>query len=149
MKGLLRFAGVMGPLSSLFDVLTFGVLLFVFHASPEEFRTAWFLESMATQILVIFIIRTNGRPWHDRPGTALAASSLIALVVALAFPFTPLGPWFGFNAARSRARGHRRHRGYLSSRGRVAEANGYKRAQETARANAQKRSMDGTIVRRR
>lgn len=65
MGGLMRFAGVMGPLSSLFDFLTFGVLLFVFHASPAEFRTAWFLESMATQILVIFVIRTNGRPWRD------------------------------------------------------------------------------------
>ena len=50
---------------------------------------------MATQILVIFIIRTNGRPWRDRPA-ALAASSLLALVVALALPFTPLGAWFGF-----------------------------------------------------
>ncbi|MFG1466358.1 magnesium-translocating P-type ATPase [Xanthobacter sp. DSM 24535] len=96
MSGLLRFAGVMGPLSSLFDFLTFGVLLYVFHASPAEFRTAWFLESMATQILVIFIIRTNGRPWQDLPRPALAASSLIALVVAMALPFTPMGPWFGF-----------------------------------------------------
>ena len=96
MKGLLRFAGVMGALSSLFDVVTFGVLLFVFGASAEEFRTAWFLESMATQILVIFVIRTNGRPWHNRPSVALAASSLVALLVALALPFSPLGTWFGF-----------------------------------------------------
>ena len=62
MRGLMRFAGIMGPLSSLFDLLTFAALLLIFHASPAEFRTAWFLESMATQILVIFIIRTNGRP---------------------------------------------------------------------------------------
>lgn len=96
MSGLLRFAGVMGPLSSLFDFLTFGALLFVFHTSPAEFRTAWFLESMATQILVIFIIRTNGRPWKDFPRPALAASSLIALVVAVALPFTLIGGWFGF-----------------------------------------------------
>ncbi|SHK21854.1 Mg2+-importing ATPase [Roseomonas rosea] len=98
MGGLMRFAGVMGPLSSLFDFLTFGVLLFVFHASPAEFRTAWFLESMATQILVIFIIRTNGRPWKDFPRPALAASSLVALVVAMALQFTPVGSWFGFEA---------------------------------------------------
>lgn len=96
MSGLLRFAGVMGPLSSLFDFLTFGALLYVFHASPAEFRTAWFLESMATQILVIFIIRTNGRPWQDLPRPALAASSLVALAVAVALPFTPIGEWFGF-----------------------------------------------------
>lgn len=96
MGGLLRFAAIMGPLSSLFDILTFVMLIAIFHAAPAEFRTAWFLESMATQILVIFIIRTNGRPWQDSPSLALAASSLIALAVAIALPFTPLGGWFGF-----------------------------------------------------
>lgn len=98
LSGLLRFAAVMGPLSSLFDFLTFAALLYVFNASPTEFRTAWFLESMATQILVIFIIRTNGRPWQDLPRPALAASSLVALVVAMALPFTPMASWFGFEA---------------------------------------------------
>ncbi|ACL63066.1 magnesium-translocating P-type ATPase [Methylobacterium nodulans] len=98
MAALLRFAAVMGPLSSLFDLLTFGVLLLSFGASPEVFRTAWFLESMATQILVIFVIRSRGRPWRDRPSAALAASSLAALTVALGVPFSPLGPWFGFEA---------------------------------------------------
>jgi hypothetical protein len=47
MRDLMRFAGVMGPLSSAFDMLTFAGLLLVFHAAPEEFRTVWFLESMA------------------------------------------------------------------------------------------------------
>jgi Mg2+-importing ATPase len=98
MSGLIRFAAVMGPLSSLFDFLTFGVLAFVFSASPVEFRTTWFLESMATQILVIFIIRTNGRPWQDLPRPALAASSLVALLIAMVLPFTPVGAWFGFEA---------------------------------------------------
>ena len=51
---------------------------------------------MATQILVIFVIRTYGRPWHNWPDPVLAASSLIALVVAMALPFTPVGSWFGF-----------------------------------------------------
>jgi Mg2+-importing ATPase len=98
MGGLLRFAAIMGPLSSLFDFLTFGALVFVFKASPEEFRTTWFLESMATQILVIFIIRTNGRPWQNLPEPVLAASSLAALAVAMILPFTPIGAWFGFVA---------------------------------------------------
>lgn len=98
MSRLVRFAAVMGPLSSVFDVLTFVALLFLFKASPEEFRTAWFVESMATQILVIFIIRTNGRPWRNWPDPVLAASSLTALLVAMALPFTPLGAWFGFVA---------------------------------------------------
>jgi Mg2+-importing ATPase len=96
MKRLMRFAAIMAPLSSLFDFATFGVLLYVFNASPEEFRTTWFLESMATQIPVIVIIRTNGRPWQNLPQPVLAASSLVALVVAMALPFTPAGAWFGF-----------------------------------------------------
>jgi P-type Mg2+ transporter len=98
MKGLIRFAAIMGPLSSLFDFLTFGALVFLFKASPEQFRTTWFLESMATQILVIFIIRTNGRPWNNLPEPVLAASSLAALAVAMILPFTPVGGWFGFVA---------------------------------------------------
>ena len=98
MRGLLRFAGTMGPLSSLFDLATFGGLLWLFQATPEEFRTMWFMESMATQILVIFIIRTRARPWRDLPHPALVASSLIALLVAMVLPFTPVGAWFGFVA---------------------------------------------------
>jgi Mg2+-importing ATPase len=96
MRALVRFAAIMGPLSSLFDLLTFAGLIFLFHAAAPEFRTAWFLESMATQVLVIFIIRTNGRPWRDLPRPWLAASSLGALVVAMILPFTPPGAWFGF-----------------------------------------------------
>jgi P-type Mg2+ transporter len=96
MRALIRFAAIMGPLSSVFDLLTFGGLIFLFHAAPPEFRTAWFLESMATQVLVIFIIRTNGRPWRDLPRPWLAVSSLGALAVAMILPFTPPGVWFGF-----------------------------------------------------
>jgi P-type Mg2+ transporter len=96
MHSIIRFAAIMGPLSSFFDLLTFGGLLYLFHASPPEFRTAWFLESMATQILVIFIIRTNGRPWRDWPQRALIATSLGALLFAIVLPFTPIGQWFGF-----------------------------------------------------
>ncbi|MBB2202092.1 magnesium-translocating P-type ATPase [Gluconacetobacter tumulisoli] len=97
MGGLMRFAAVMGPLSSVFDALTFATLILVFHATEARFRTSWFLESMVTQILVIFLIRTNGRPWRNRPHPALVASSLSALAVALVLPFTPAGAWFGFD----------------------------------------------------
>ena len=98
MKGLIRFAAIMGPLSSIFDFLTFGGLLYLFKATPDEFRTVWFLESMATQILVIFIIRTFGRPWSNLPHPMLTVSSLAALAVAMILPFTPVGGWFGFVA---------------------------------------------------
>lgn len=96
MRKLIRFAAVMGPLSSAFDLLTFAGLIFLFHASTPHFQTAWFLESMATQILVIFVIRTNGLPWADRPNRALVATSIGALVVAIALPFTPLARLLGF-----------------------------------------------------
>ena len=96
LASLVRFAAIMGPLSSVFDLLTFAGLIMLFHASPPEFRTAWFLESMATQVLVIFIIRTNGRPWADLPRPIFVATSLGALLVALAIPFTPLAQWLGF-----------------------------------------------------
>jgi Mg2+-importing ATPase len=56
----------------------------------------WFLESMATQILVVFIIRTNGYPWSSPPHPALALSSFLALAAALVMPFMPVGEWFGF-----------------------------------------------------
>lgn len=98
MRHLMRFAGIMGPLSPAFDMLTFAGLLLISHAAPEEFRTAWFLESMATQILVIFIIRTKGRPWSNRPHPALTMSSLLALSAAMIVPFSPIGAWFGFRA---------------------------------------------------
>ncbi|HEY0269539.1 MAG TPA: magnesium-translocating P-type ATPase [Sphingomonas sp.] len=103
MRALVRFAAIMGPLSSAFDMLTFAGLLLLFHVTPPEFRTAWFLESMATQILVIFVIRTNGRPWSDWPRPMLAASSLGALLVAMVLPFTPAATWFGFQIPPLRA----------------------------------------------
>lgn len=91
-----RFTAFMGPLSSVFDIATFGLLLLVFQASPGEFRTAWFVESMLTQILVIFVIRTQARPWRSTPHRVLALTSLSALGAAL---LLALGPWaavFGF-----------------------------------------------------
>ena len=96
MQDIMRFAGVMGPLSSVFDLVTFGALFLWFRTGPEVFRTGWFVESIATQTLVIFIIRTRGRPWRDLPNPVLTISTLAALAVALAIPFSPLGEWFGF-----------------------------------------------------
>ena len=96
MHEVLRFSLVLGPLSSLFDMATFAVLLWGFGASPEEFRTAWFVESMATQILVIFLIRSAAPPWRSRPHPVLVATSLGALAVALLLALTPVGSAFGF-----------------------------------------------------
>ncbi len=98
MKALIRFAALMGPLSSVFDLFTFGGLYWIFRLEAERFRTAWFLESMATQILVIFLIRSRAPFWSSRPHPALLATSLSALALALALPFTPLAAWLGFRA---------------------------------------------------
>ncbi|MDE2437116.1 MAG: magnesium-translocating P-type ATPase [Sphingomonadales bacterium] len=96
MAAIMRFTGVMGPLSSVFDIATFGLLLFVYHAAPDEFRTAWFVESILTQILVIFVIRTRLLPWHSRPHPALVVTSLGALAVALFLALGPFARVFGF-----------------------------------------------------
>ncbi|WP_425532369.1 magnesium-translocating P-type ATPase [Aquabacter sediminis] len=96
MRDVLHFTLVMGPLSSLFDLATFAVLRLGFGASEEMFRTAWFVESIATQILVIFIVRTAGWPSTSRPHPLLVASSLGALALALLIALTPLGHALGF-----------------------------------------------------
>ncbi len=96
MRDVLHFSTVMGPLSSVFDLATFALLLGLFDASPETFRTAWFVESMATQILVIFLIRTAMPGWRSRPHPVLVATSLGALAAALLVALSPLGAPFGF-----------------------------------------------------
>lgn len=99
---LLHFTLVMGALSSVFDLATFWVLGWRAPASEAAFRTGWFMESMASQILVIFIIRTPARPWTSRPHWALALSSLSALALALALPFSPWAEQLGFKAPSPR-----------------------------------------------
>ncbi|MFN7085609.1 MAG: magnesium-translocating P-type ATPase [Burkholderiales bacterium] len=91
-----NFMLVMGPVSSLFDFLTFYLLLAVLHADEALFRTGWFIESLATQVLVIFVIRTRHNPLTSLPHPALAAVSLAVVALAAVLPFTPLGHFFGF-----------------------------------------------------
>jgi P-type Mg2+ transporter len=93
---LRRFTLIMGGLSSAFDLALFAMMKLVFETTPEVFRTAWFLESMATQILVIFVIRTKGSLFASKPHPLLVISSLAALAAAMAIPVSPLGAWFGF-----------------------------------------------------
>jgi Mg2+-importing ATPase len=92
-----RFMLAFGPVSSLFDFATFGILLGVFHAGAPLFRSGWFVESLATQTLVIFAIRTRRTPfWRSRPSLTLAAAALSVVVVGAVLPATPLGPDLGF-----------------------------------------------------
>jgi Mg2+-importing ATPase len=87
---------LIGPLSSVFDFITFAVMLKVFEAGPALFRTGWFVESLATQTLVIFVIRTADRPWRSRPSRALAWGVGACATAGALLPFTPLAPWLGF-----------------------------------------------------
>ncbi len=98
MKFVRNFMWIIGPVSSLFDFLTFYVLLALLHADEALFQTGWFIESLATQVLVIFVIRTRGNPLTSRPHPALAATSFAVVLAGLILPFTALGHYFGFTA---------------------------------------------------
>jgi len=101
-KVIRRFMLVIGPVSSAFDVLTFLVLLQVFHFGATLFHTGWFVESLATQALVLFVIRTAGRPWRHRPSTPLIATTLAVVTIGALLPFSPLAPVLGFAALPAR-----------------------------------------------
>ena len=93
-----RFMLFFGPISSIFDFLTFGVMLQVFGAGPTLFRTGWFVESLATQTLVIFAIRTRRIPfWRSRPSIPLLLAALAAVGTGAVLPFTPLASDLGFS----------------------------------------------------
>ena len=91
-----NFMVFIGPISSIFDFLTFYVLLHVFHASEAEFHTGWFVESLATQTLVLFVIRTAKNPFRSRPSGPLIATCLAAVAVGIYLPFSPLAGVLGF-----------------------------------------------------
>lgn len=91
-----NFMLVIGPISSVFDFLTFYVMLAVLHADEKLFQTGWFVESLCTQVLVIFIIRTRGNPLKSRAHPLLTATSLAVVTIAVLLPFTPIGTHFGF-----------------------------------------------------
>jgi P-type Mg2+ transporter len=98
MKFIRNFMLLVGPVSSVFDFLLFYIMLAVFHAGESLFHTGWFIESMATQVLVIFIIRTRKNPFKSRPNPWLVACSLTVVAVAVLLPFTPAGVYLGFVA---------------------------------------------------
>lgn len=95
-KFIKRFMFFFGPLSSIFDFLTFGVMLLIFHATEQMFQTAWFIESFCTQALIIFVIRTNRPFFKSRPGKILIYNVIAVLAIAVSIPFTPLGKFFKF-----------------------------------------------------
>jgi len=90
-----RFMLYIGPISSVFDLATFYVLLHYFSGGPEFFHTGWFVESLATQILVIYVIRTMGSPVKSAPSPALLVSTLLVVATGLLLPLTPLAAPLG------------------------------------------------------
>jgi len=91
-----QFMIIIGPISSVYDFLTFGVLLWLFHADERLFHTGWFVESLATQTLVVFAIRTAANPLRSRPSRQLLATVLIIVAIAVALPYSPLSGLLGF-----------------------------------------------------
>jgi Mg2+-importing ATPase len=93
-----QFMMIIGPISSIYDFLTFGILLWVFHASTNAslFHSGWFVESLATQTLVVFVIRTAGNPLKSRPSRWLLISVLTVVAIAVVLPYTPVGSLLGF-----------------------------------------------------
>jgi Mg2+-importing ATPase len=96
MKLIRNFMLFIGPISSIYDFLTFYVLLHYFHASQPEFHTGWFVESLATQTLVLFIIRTTGNPLKSRPSVPLAITTISMVIIGIALPYSPLAALLGF-----------------------------------------------------
>ena len=94
-----RFMLEVGPLSSVFDFATFGVMLWVFHAGSAEFQSGWFVESLATQTLIIFAIRTRRVPFYrSRPSLPLTLAALTVVLVGALLPVSPLAATLGFTA---------------------------------------------------
>ncbi|MBX3300043.1 MAG: magnesium-translocating P-type ATPase [Acidobacteria bacterium] len=85
-----------GPISSIYDFATFYVLLHVFRATEQMFHTGWFIESLATQTLVVFVIRTAGNPFKSKPSRPLTITVIAVVLVACILPFTPPGRLIGF-----------------------------------------------------
>lgn len=96
LRRIRNFMLLIGPISSIYDFLTFWVMLHVFHAGEPMFRTGWFVESLATQTLVLFVIRTQHVPWRSRPSRALTATTLGMVAVGVLLPFSSFAQVLGF-----------------------------------------------------
>lgn len=91
-----RFMITFGLLSSVFDFLTFGLLLFVFHAREMEFQTGWFTESVLSATLIVLVVRTRLPFFKSLPGKYLSAATVFILILVMILPVTYFAPWFGF-----------------------------------------------------
>jgi len=95
-KFIRNFMIVFGLLSSIFDYLTFGALLLLLHAQPEQFRTGWFLESVISASLVVLVVRTRQSILNSKPGKYLLTATLLTIGVTIIIPWTPAATLIGF-----------------------------------------------------
>jgi P-type Mg2+ transporter len=91
-----KFMLTFGLVSSIFDYLTFGVLLFILHASEREFQTGWFVESVVSASLIVLVIRTRKPFFKSKPGILLLIATLFVVCLVIVLPFTPIAPLFKF-----------------------------------------------------
>jgi P-type Mg2+ transporter len=96
-KAIRKFMITFGLVSSVFDYLTFGVLLLFLHATQDQFRTGWFLESVISASLIVLVIRSRKPFFKSRPAKYLLMATLLTVIVTVILPFTPLGEIFGFS----------------------------------------------------
>jgi P-type Mg2+ transporter len=96
-KVIRKFMMTFGLVSSVFDYLTFGALLLLFHATQDQFRTGWFLESVCSASLIVLVIRSRKPFFRSRPSKYLFVATLSTVVITLVLPFTPLGVFLGFS----------------------------------------------------
>lgn len=95
-KAIRKFMITFGLVSSIFDYMTFGLLLLILHATEGQFRTGWFLESVISASMIVLVIRSRKPFFRSKPGKYLLIATLTIAIVTLIFPFTPLGTVFGF-----------------------------------------------------
>jgi Mg2+-importing ATPase len=86
-----------GLVSSIFDYVTFGALLVILNATPEQFRAGWFVESVLSASLIVLVIRTSGPFYKSKPGKTLLIATVVVDVLTLAIPYSPIAPFLGFS----------------------------------------------------
>jgi len=96
-KAIRKFMITFGLVSSVFDYLTFGLLLLVLHANESQFRTGWFMESVISASMIVLVIRSRKPFFKSKPGKYLLIATLSIAAITIIFPFTPLGSVFGFS----------------------------------------------------
>ncbi len=87
---------IFGLLSSVFDFLTFGTLIWIFQAEAATFRTGWFLESLLTELVIALVVRTRRPFWRSRPANLLLMTTAVVMMIALLLPYLPVNALFGF-----------------------------------------------------